>query len=124
MNKKLQPFRVGSKTENIHASIEERIQPPLEDWLRGFYYAEFIITDSFHACVFSILFKKQFIVAENKQRGLSRIKSLLECLGIEDRIVDQNFDVDSISLIDYESVYKRLEEMRTSSYEFLKKAVR
>ena len=123
VSKKILPFRVGSKTENIHASIDERIQPPLEDWLRGFYDAEFIVTDSFHACVFSILFKKQFVVAENKQRGVSRIKSLLECLDIEDRIVDQNFDIDSMPVIDYESVYKRLNKMRTFSYEFIKKAV-
>lgn len=121
--KDLIPFRVGSKTENIHAPIEERIQPPLEEWLRGFYDAEFVVTDSFHACVFSILFKKQFVVAANKQRGISRIKSLLEYFGLEDRIVEQASDVESMPMIPYDSVYVKLEKMKKVSLEFLKKSV-
>lgn len=122
-DKGLIPFRVGSKIENIHASIEERIQPLLEEWLRGFYDAEFVVTDSFHACVFSILFKKQFVVAANKQRGISRIQSLLECLGLENRIVGQASDIESIPIIDYDSVCTKLEGMKTMSFNFLKKSV-
>ena len=57
-DKGLVPFRVNSKVENINAPLQERIQPPVEQWLRGFYDAEFIVTDSFHACVFSILFSR------------------------------------------------------------------
>ena len=54
-DKGLVPF---PKVENIKAPLQERIQPPVEQWLRGFYDAEFVITDSFHACVFSILFSR------------------------------------------------------------------
>lgn len=122
-DKGLIPFRVGSKTENIHAPLEERIQPPLEEWLRGFYDAEFVVTDSFHACVFSILFKKQFVVAANKQRGISRIKSLLEYFNLENRIVEKPSDLDSMSIIDYDSVYVKLEKMKAVSFEFLEKSV-
>ena len=31
--------------ENHDAPMEERIQPPVEKWLRGFYDADFVITD-------------------------------------------------------------------------------
>lgn len=55
-NKKLIPFNVNSRVEDILALLSERIQLPVETWLRGFYDAEFIITDSFHACVFFQLF--------------------------------------------------------------------
>ena len=78
------PFRVNSLVENTKASLHERIQPPVEQWLRGFYDAEFVITDSFHACVFSIIFNKPFIVMGNTGRGLSRFSSLFSTFGLTD----------------------------------------
>lgn len=88
--KKLIPFKVNSKIENPYAPLEERIQPPIEQWLRGFYDAEFVVTDSFHACVFSILFNKPFVVIGNKERGMARFDSLLNMFGLEDRLIREN----------------------------------
>ena len=59
----------------------------LEQWLQGFYDAEFVITDSFHACVFSIIFNKPFFAVGNPGRGLSRFKSLLAMFGLDDRLL-------------------------------------
>ena len=81
------PFRASSKVENNRAPLVERIQPSVEQWLRGFYDAKFIVTDSFHACVFSILFNKPFIAIGNKGRGLSRFISLLSRFSLEDRLL-------------------------------------
>ena len=103
--------------------MNERIKPTVEKWLRGFYDAEFVITDSFHACVFSILFKKQFVVVGNKERGLSRIESLLQCFGIENRIVEDSVQVMRLPLIDYDKVYVKLEKYRKKSLEFLNVAL-
>lgn len=75
--KSLIPFCVNSRVEDSKAPVQERIQPPVEQWLRGFYDAEFIITDSFHACVFALLFNKPFIVIGNAKRGMARFESLL-----------------------------------------------
>ena len=75
--KNLVLFRVNSKVENKKAPLQERIQPSVEQWLRGFYDAEFIVTDSFHACVFSILFN-----IGNANRGMSRFTSLLSMFGL------------------------------------------
>ena len=85
--KGLIPFNVKSQSDDINSPVSERIQPPLEQWLRGFYDAEFVVTDSFHACVFSILFNKPFIVYGNKARGMSRFMSLLNALGLHDRFL-------------------------------------
>lgn len=82
----LKPFRVNSRVEDPDAPLEERIQPPVEDFLRGFRDAKYVVTDSFHACVFSILFHKPFIVYGNAGRGMSRVHSLLEIFGLEDRL--------------------------------------
>lgn len=85
--KGLKPFYVNSRYEDPNAPLEERIQQPVEKWLRAFYDAEFVITDSFHACVFSIIFNKPFIVYGNRKRGLARFNSLLSIFGLEERIV-------------------------------------
>ena len=85
--KSLKPFYVNSKYEDLDAPLEERTQQPVEKWLRAFNYAEYIVTDSFHACVFSIIFNKPFIVYGNRERGMARFKSLLSIFGLEERIV-------------------------------------
>ena len=56
---KLKVLRLNSKVEDLNATIEERIQPPVESWLAGLNNADFVITDSFHACVFCIIFHKK-----------------------------------------------------------------
>ena len=94
--KNLIPFRVNSRVEDRTAPLEERIQPPVEQWIRGFYDAEFVVTDSFHACVFSILFGKPFVVVGNKERGMARFKSLLKMFGLEDRLVSSIEDYNHI----------------------------
>lgn len=35
--------------------FEKRIQQPIEEWIAGFRDASFVVTDSFHGCVFSII---------------------------------------------------------------------
>ena len=100
-------YRANSRYENCLAPLNERIQPSIEQWLKDFYDAKFVITDSFHATVFSILFGKPFIVLGNNQRGLSRIYSLLQTFGLENHIVsssnvsrqDYSFDSEQIDSI-------------------------
>lgn len=121
----LVPFYANSKTEipwNVDIPIGERKQPPLENWLKGFADAEFVLTDSFHACVFSILFHKPFEVFVNLERGLSRIDSLLRPLGLMDRcIFDAPVDLDRP--IDWELIDNVLMQKAESSMEFLKQAL-
>lgn len=64
------------------------IQPSVDFWIQGFEDADFVITDSFHACVFSIIFRKPFVVLTNAKRGNERIQSLLSMFGLQDRILD------------------------------------
>jgi len=75
--KHLTPFYVYSQYINITAKANEWIHAPVEKWLRGFYDAKLVITDSFHAMVFSIIFGKPFILLGNEERGNARFSSLL-----------------------------------------------
>ena len=121
-DKGLIPFRVNSK--GIQASIEERIQPPVEVWLRGFYDAEFVVTDSFHACVFSIIFGKPFVVIGNKDRGMARFESLLKMFNLESQMVYDDFDLSVINnFIDWEIVDKNKIKRQDKSLSFLKQVI-
>lgn len=85
----LTPFNVNTQVENHSIPVEQRIQPSVETWLRGFYDAKFVVTDSFHACVFSIIFRKPFIVIGNASRGMTRFTSLLRLFGLESRLITE-----------------------------------
>ena len=90
------PFYVNKRSVSPSTPIKERILPSVESWLRGFYDAEFVITDSFHACVFSIIFEKPFVVFGNKSRGMSRFDSLLNKFGLSSCLIGDDISVESI----------------------------
>lgn len=98
--------------------------PELEKWLSSFYNAEFIITDSFHGCVFSIIFNKPFIAIANKRRGLARFKSLLSLFSLNNRLLIDPKNIETaIGLIEqdinWDKVNKALEVHKKVSYDFL-----
>ena len=108
--------------------LARRIVPPMEQWLSCFADAEFVVTDSFHGCVLSILFHKPFIALANPSRGMSRVQSLLESFQLEDRIV-QGLDPDDdgeyyLADIDWDRIDARLEELKASSLSFLTNALK
>ena len=70
------------------------------EWLAMFRDASYVVTDSFHGTIFSIIFGKDFKSIYNKKRGAARFESLLNL---------------------YNS--GRLEEMRNFSINWLKKAL-
>ncbi len=115
----LKPFQVYSEAENVKAPTEERVHPPVEQWLRGFYDADFVITDSFHGTVFSILFKKPFIVFGNEARGMSRFSSLLSTFGLQERLVTDLTKINNLGEIDWNSVYEKLSQLRAFSMNYL-----
>lgn len=99
------------KKTPILFGIEDLVTPHIETWLANFRDAEFIVTDSFHGMVFSIIFNKQFLVFVNQDRGASRFYSLLNFLGLEDRlIVSNSFDISNLAKIDYSKINELINE--------------
>lgn len=113
------PFSVLNPIHIQVKNAAELTQPPVEQWLRAFHDSEFIVTDSFHACVFSILFRKQFVVYGNEGRGMARFYSLLTILGLEDRLVYNYEQYRKLAPIDYDIVYTKLDAWRSQSLEVL-----
>lgn len=89
------PFTVKSISDNWFDDVQKQIVPPIELWLQAFNKAKYIFTDSFHGCVFSIIFNKDFVAYGNKERGLSRFDSLIRMFNIKDRFIYKYEDYSS-----------------------------
>lgn len=106
-----------------NANAENFQFPSPIEWLQGFQDAKFVITDSFHGTLFSILFNVPFIAIGNQKRGMSRFESLLEMFGLSDRLVT---DVNKADLdyllsqeIDWSFANQTLERERAKALTFL-----
>lgn len=87
-------------------------------------HAKLILTDSFHACVFSFLFKKPFKVFEREgvETGMfNRIQHLLDLFYLQDKKWDGDFGDDLLNC-DYSKGYKQLEVERAKVKDFLNKS--
>lgn len=90
----------------------------LEGWIKRIAEARFVITDSFHGTVISLLYQKQFVVWPGER--VTRLQSLLEALELTDRFISSMDSVDNIierllSPIDYSRVNVELGVMRQKS---------
>lgn len=99
----------------------------ISQWLRNIRYAKYVITDSFHGTVFSILYHKQFISLNNKNRGSARFENILTITNLIYRLKDiDGLDIDEIysiltKEIDYSNVDSVLTKMKSESLSFLNK---
>lgn len=88
------------------------------EWLSAIRNAEYIVTDSFHGCVFSIIFHKPFNVVVS-QLG-TRIYSLLDMFDLQDKIIKQGMEHIDMCDIDYNKVDRILEREREISLQYLR----
>lgn len=98
----------------------------ISQWLRNIRDSKYVITDSFHGTVFSLLFHKRFISINNKKRGAARFESLLSMTGLLDHLQD----IDNVAMeatysilredIDYDKVDAVLSGLKQTSLSFLK----
>jgi hypothetical protein len=118
------PKRLGSE-KVTDDNVGDFSCPSPVQWVRGFRDAKFVVTDSFHGVVFSILFNVPFITMGNVNRGLARFESLLSKLGLSNRFVaDLSPDRinDAVSQeIHWHRVNAIVDSERNKSMDFLKK---
>ena len=91
------------------------------EWINEIRNAEYIITNSFHATVFSILFQKQFVVLAHEGGGRNRLETLFNSLGINGRIVSTVEEAAKIlnNEIDYKVVAANHKKLMDKSIEYL-----
>ena len=110
--------------EHMRQHAEECCYPPVTQWIRSFMDAEMVITDSFHGCVFAILFNKPFWVIVNEDRGRERFDSLLKMFDLQDRIITQGQQPEWDRKIDWKRVNAIHQEMKQLSINFLKHSLK
>lgn len=96
------------------------------EWIANIANADFVLTDSFHGCVFSIVFNKPFIAVGNEKRGQSRFSSLLNLFGLEHRMVRSVSEINETLLlekIDWLSVNMKRNELKNRALDYLKNAL-
>ena len=82
--------------------------------------AKFVISNSFHATAFSLIFEKPFVVINRKEKINTRMADLLSLVGLSNRLLLQNqFDEADFEPIDYSSVRTRLEERTEASKAYI-----
>lgn len=99
------------------------------DFVSLIKHADFVLTDSFHGCVFSILYDKQFVVTKRSHIGrvaqTSRILSLLRMFGLEKQYCAGDDEIWNAcnDAIDYEHIHPLLQEQQKESRLFLDSAL-
>ncbi len=98
----------------------EDVYEPLNPmrFLSYFNKSKYIITDTFHGNIFSIIYRKNFV-----SFGLykNKVKSLLESVGLVDRICTDERIIEDILKNSpcYDEVYVKLEQLRIDSRNYL-----
>lgn len=74
--------------------VKNTISP--SEWIGYFADAEYVLTDSFHGTVFSVLFHKKFVVATEYSWGNNtRVYDFLDLLQLKDRVMSRDvFEID------------------------------
>ena len=100
--------------------------PSPNDFLSLTEYADMVFTDSFHACVFSLIFKRQFFVFEREGHTnmSSRITSLMNLYKTENRLCNTVERVNTEYIyrqqnIDYSKTGLLSEQKKRASIDFL-----
>lgn len=98
--------------------------PSIESWLSDIANSQYVITDSYHGTIFSIIFKKPFTSICNPSRGASRFITLLTALGLESRLINEGDRFVPLSeMINYIEVGERISVRRSESIAFLKESL-
>lgn len=93
--------------------------PTLERFMELFKNAEYVLTDSFHGTVFSIIYNRKMIDILPGKTG-TRIRSILSLFGIEDRIVCDYSDMSILKKkLDFVKINEVLKKQREESIKLL-----
>lgn len=102
----------GYKYEFMDISINNRLS--VEQWLRNIHDAKYVVTDSYHGFLFSLLFNKPYrLLQMGKNGGNTRFESVFNMLGISNKGENVNWD----------NVNAKIKRERVKSMEFLNQSL-
>lgn len=124
--KKLKVVIVPTSKGPFETGFEEYVDAGPEQWLNFIQNAEYVCTDSFHGCIFSSIFNREFILFKrfqdtDKKSENSRVYNLVRLLQEEERLIDEK-NIDSIydlEKIDFNKINQIIVEEAEKSGEWL-----
>ena len=92
------------------------------NFISAFANAEYVFTNTFHGCVFSTIFNKQFSTDGIQKK---KIEGFLEEFSLLDRVVKDASELEKIftTPVDYDNVNKLMSEARKHSVDYLQSVI-
>lgn len=90
------------------------------EFLGAIAAADVVLSNSFHATAFALLFHKDFFVVERREKINTRMRDLLEGVGLADRMIDSVEEIAGAKMIDWDNVDMRLRQTAERSKAFLR----
>lgn len=118
------PICKNRKGTRFHYELTDCSDDGPQEFLSRISSARYVVTDSFHATVFSILFSKHFLTVPPVKRP-DRLLELLHTLSLQEHCYTQDFDLQQfLCLPAYETaISDRLQTQRTVSLQYLNHAL-
>lgn len=109
--------------KKCYCDVFEKDSGP-EEILGYILNADFVLSASFHATMFSLLFNKPFATLLPGAKTNARIEDILSYVGLENRIIHTAEETDRLtSKIDFTSVNEKIDEFRAVSQQKLLNAL-
>lgn len=120
----LLPHIKGYVPEDDALNAEKLYDVGVPEFLNLIRGADCVVTDSFHAAAFSVMFHRPFYAVERHEEGRNstnaRLRDLLSMLGLENRMIHRAEDADGSAEIDYRIVDEILERERTNTERYIR----
>ena len=119
--KGLEIYYVSYALHEFYKKGKMKCNVKVEDFLSLLKYAQYVVTDSFHATAFSINFNTQFMILFPEKYS-TRVESILKVVGLEDRIVKNCEDISlSEQFIDFKNANEKLDAERSKAMKYINK---
>lgn len=113
---KILAAKIGKDCEIINLSSMEY---SVVDFVSIIKYAQYVLTTSFHATVFSLILETPFYSIKLNDGCDGRYSNLLDSLGLDEYCVDADFKPELLTY-NFDEIHKSIDILKSSSYEFLK----
>ena len=115
-NLKIIKISLNALNRNRHIM---RYDAGIEEFLSLVKNAEYVVTNSYHGMIFSVIFKKPFVIFSREQCD-TKIEEVLEIIDLKNRLLINGNEIINDE-IDYNKVYENIEKERIKSLQYLKR---
>ncbi len=110
---------ISLRATNVKKGRRMLYKAGVEEFLSLVKYADYVVTNSFHGLMFSVQFRKNFVVF-SRESGNSKIYEAIDLFGLRKNLLTKCIE-NQIVINDYDAIHKKLNKARMESLKFLKK---